>query len=222
MLRKGRLIFAIIAMVVFVVIGFTAGIFSYVPIRSWINRYQQVRKARITAQNQIEKFLDKKAPQIHTATLDGEPWSLEKQRGRNVLLFFWATSCPYSRSALPYMIDLFERYDQRDDLMVMGISVDKYRDLLTCFIAARNIPWTNLFEDGKGWDNSVTRAFGVHGIPSVWIVDDEGIVRGIHLKGDKVERALQSVLDDEPYVIDEQEKKGKKLTSSEALGGCNE
>jgi peroxiredoxin len=222
MLRKGRLLFAIIAICVFVVIGFTTGIFSSVPIRSRINRYQQVRKARITAQNQLEMFLDKKAPPIHTTTLDGEPWSLEEQRGRNVLLFFWATSCPYSRGALPYMIDLFKRYDQRDDLMVMGISVDKDRDLLTCFIATRNIPWTNLFEDGKGWDNSVTRAFGVHGIPSVWIVDDEGIVRAIHLKGEKVEVALQAVLDDEPYVIDEQGKKGKKLTSGEALGGCTE
>ena len=177
MYRKGRILFGIIAIAIFVGIGFTAGMFAYATIRRQINRYMRLRKARIAEQNQIEQFINKEAPQIHTVTLDGEPWSLEGQKGRNVLLFFWATSCPYSRGAIPYMIDLFDRYNQRDDMVVTGISVDRDRDLLTCFITSKNIPWINLFEDGKGWDNSVTKAFGVHGIPSVWIVDDDKSVR---------------------------------------------
>ncbi len=120
------------------------------------------------------------------------------------------------------MIDLFDRYNQRDDMVVTGISVDRDRDLLTCFVASKNIPWINLFEDGKGWDNSVTRAFGVHGIPSVWIVDDEGIVRGIHLKGEKVEEALKAILNDKPYLINGEKKRGIKLTSSDTPDGCTE
>lgn len=222
MYRKGRILFGIIAIVIFVGIGFTAGIFSYAPIRRQINRHMRLRKARIAEQNKIEQFINKEAPQIHTVTLDGEPWTLEGQKGRNVLLFFWATSCPYSRGAIPYMIDLFDRYDQRDDMVVTGISVDRDRDLLTCFIASNNIPWINLFEDGKGWDNSVTRAFGVHGIPSVWIVDDEGIVRGIHLKGENVEEALKAILNDKPYLINGEKKRGIKLTSGNTPDGCTE
>lgn len=222
MFRKGRVLFAIIAIITLVGTGFAAGMIAYIPIRRQISRYRHIRKARIAEQDQIEQFLNKEAPQVHTVTLDGEPWSLEGQRGRNVLLFFWATSCPYSRGAIPYMIDLFEKYSQREDIVVTGVSVDRDRDLLACFIASKNIPWINLFEDGKGWDNSVTKAFGVHGIPSVWIVDDEGIVRGIHLKGENVEEALKAILNDKPYLINGEKKRGTKQTSGDTPDGCTE
>jgi peroxiredoxin len=222
MFRKGRVLFAIIAIIALVGTGFAAGMIAYIPIRRQISRYRHIRKSRVAEQNQIEQFLNREAPQIQTVTLDGEPWSLEGQRGRNVLLFFWATSCPYSRGAIPYMIDLFEKYSQRDDIVVTGISVDRDRDLLTYFIASKNLPWINLFEDGKGWDNSVTRAFGVRGIPSVWIIDDEGIVRGIHLKGEKVEEALMAILDDKPYMINGEKNRGTKLTSRDTPDGCTE
>jgi len=70
----------------------------------------------------IEKFLDKKAPDISTRTLEGEDWSLYEQHGKVVLVFFWATTCPFCIDMLPEIRGIHERYTHREDFLLVGVS----------------------------------------------------------------------------------------------------
>ncbi len=64
-------------------------------------------------------------PQIQFPDLDGKTWVLGEQRGRVVLVNFWATWCPPCRHEIPMLIRLASRRRGADFEMV-GIAVDRY------------------------------------------------------------------------------------------------
>lgn len=66
------------------------------------------------------------APGFELVTLDGETFNLEKQRGKVVLVNFFATWCPPCREELPYLEkEIWQRFD-RDlfSLIVVGREED--------------------------------------------------------------------------------------------------
>jgi cytochrome c biogenesis protein CcmG/thiol:disulfide interchange protein DsbE len=62
------------------------------------------------------------APEFQLTTLDGKPLSLESERGKVVLLNFWATWCGPCRAEIPDLIALQERYAGK--LQIIGLMVD--------------------------------------------------------------------------------------------------
>jgi cytochrome c biogenesis protein CcmG/thiol:disulfide interchange protein DsbE len=63
------------------------------------------------------------APEFQLTTLDGKPLSLESERGKVVLLNFWATWCGPCRAEIPDLIALQERYAGK--LQIIGLMVDE-------------------------------------------------------------------------------------------------
>jgi len=57
-------------------------------------------------------------------SLKGEKWSLRDQRGKVVLVNFWATWCPPCRMETPGLVDLQSKFAQRG-FTVAGITMDE-------------------------------------------------------------------------------------------------
>ena len=56
-------------------------------------------------------------------TVDGEKWSLNEQRGRIVLINFWATWCLPCLTEIPLLVQISDKYKE-SGLEIVGISVD--------------------------------------------------------------------------------------------------
>jgi peroxiredoxin len=198
-LKRKPLNFILIS-ILLIAVGFIAGYYSHIPIRKQILQFKRYREYKIEQQNLIDNFLNKEAPDIATTTINGEKWALQSQKDKIVLLFFWSSTCRFSQSAIPILKDIYKKYHDRDDFAMIGVSLDKDKDMLSCFLSTKEIPWTTLFEEGKGWDNSFSRKFEVHSIPSIWIIDKKGIIRGFQMRVDDIDMTLTSLFKGEEIV----------------------
>ncbi|MGH7729657.1 MAG: TlpA family protein disulfide reductase [Candidatus Eiseniibacteriota bacterium] len=64
------------------------------------------------------------APSFGVRTLDGKMFRMSENRGRPVVIDFWATWCAPCRASMPHLARIQERYGP-DGLVVIGLSVDE-------------------------------------------------------------------------------------------------
>ena len=57
----------------------------------------------------------------------------------------------------------------------------------------QGLPYPQVF-DGKAWKTELTKAYGVWGIPSVFLIDREGVIRGTGLRGQALNQALAQLM----------------------------
>jgi thiol-disulfide isomerase/thioredoxin len=97
-----------------------------------------------------------------------QPVTLASLRGRVVLIDFWATWCGPCVASIPHLIELHDKYADQG-LVIVG-HTDGSSTNLEGFIAAKKIPY--LISVGA----DIGDAYGVNGIPQVFVVDPDGKV----------------------------------------------
>ncbi len=81
--------------------------------------------AELSAQTKPEpKLSEKPLPNLTLNTIDGQKWSLYDNRGRVVLINFWATWCEPCRTETPILVKLGDEFKPRG-LTIVGIALDK-------------------------------------------------------------------------------------------------
>ena len=121
----------------------------------------------------------KKAPDFEYKNFKtGEPVSLKNLEGKVVLLDFWATWCGPCLKLRPYIEELAEKYPE---VKVIGISVDDNPDKLQQYLSRKQIPYT-IVNDFRWTESPIVKAYGVVGIPDLFLIDQKGVIaaRNIH------------------------------------------
>ncbi len=124
------------------------------------------------------------APDFELTLLDGESFRLSEQRGKVVLLDFWATWCPPCVESLPWLQDMYEEFGG-DDIVFLGVSVDsagmetRVKRMLDRF----NITYPS----GINEDGDIALEYGAFSIPTIILIDRDGVIRhqkiGFHPQG---------------------------------------
>ena len=124
------------------------------------------------------RFVDTPAPvpDLVMETLDGETISLADQRGKAVLVNFWATWCGPCREEVPYLVQLAARYP--DHLTVIGVSEDAGgTGVVEAFASQYGVNYPLVMSTPE-----IKRAFpGVFALPTSFIVDTEGQIVQTHV-----------------------------------------
>ncbi len=152
--------------------GFLAGYFTYRPYTSYAWRRHF---ARLEA-----RFLNKPSPDVSTTTLTGKRWRLHEERGRVIVLEFWASWCGPCERVLPALKSLQATYGSRDDFRIVGIALDEDCEAAASAARDKEMTWMQTCE-GEVFENSIARAFGVNSLPSLWLVDRDGRVQGVRV-----------------------------------------
>ena len=113
------------------------------------------------------------APNFQLATLDGEPVSLKDFRGKKVVVSFWASWCGPCRMELPELQAFYEKYHGKNkDFEILAISTDEVRREAERYARDAKLTFPVLWDrDGKTGD-----AYGVDGIPMLFVIDENGKV----------------------------------------------
>lgn len=129
---------------------------------------------------------------IDVTAFDGKPLKLSALKGKVVLIDFWATWCGPCIQELPNVIAAYKKYHGQG-FEIVGISLDQDEQKLKDFLASHDMPWPQFF-DGKGWQNEVGQLYGVQSIPKTYLLDRDGKVRRVGLRGEALGREVQKLL----------------------------
>ena len=135
--------------------------------------------------------LGEKARDFSLKLLDGSDFMLARERGKVVLVDFWATWCESCREGLPSLKTLYNDFKGKN-FEIISISLDSSEIILKDFINKENIDWKISFS-GQGWEDPTVKRYGVNSIPSYWLIDKKGFLRAFGLKGKKLHDAVTSL-----------------------------
>ena len=114
-------------------------------------------------------------------TITGEKFDLSAYRGKTVILHYWATNSPVALTDLAALKDIQAKY-ARENVVVVGISLDDKAETLAAYLKQSRLPWVNLHEDG-GMQGRLATQMGILIVPTIMLVDKDGKVvhRGLHI-----------------------------------------
>ena len=115
------------------------------------------------------------APDFVLNDLDGRPVRLSDLKGKVVLIEFWATWCPPCTMAIPELNALQRKYMDRD-FVILSISTDEDISTVRSYVEENDVLFPVLFDD-----KNVNSSYGVYTIPTVVIIDENGIVLKNHM-----------------------------------------
>ncbi|MCE7948421.1 MAG: TlpA family protein disulfide reductase [Chloroflexi bacterium CFX4] len=109
------------------------------------------------------------APAFTLQTYDGGSFDLREQRGKVVLINFWASWCGPCRSEAAELNAVWDEFRSREFAMIGVGYLDNERDALG-FIAEFGVEYPTGHDNGS----LIARAFRTRGVPETYILDREG------------------------------------------------
>lgn len=122
----------------------------------------------------------------------GEVISLEKYRGRCVVLDFWATWCPDCRKDIPEMKKLHHQYDMQG-VEFIGVSFDTDQETLNNYLEKEHIAWPQISEFKKWKETKLSKDYHVNWIPTMYLIDTDGKVALATVEIEKLKEKLKTI-----------------------------
>lgn len=138
--------------------------------------------------------IGKQAKDFTLSDTAGRPVSLSSFKGKYVLLDFWASWCAPCRADNPHLKAAYAKYHSQG-FDILSVSAD---------VASAKGKWLKAIHDDKigAWThvadldnkvNSAIKLYGIQGIPQNYLIDPDGNIIAMSLRGGTLETELEKI-----------------------------
>jgi thiol-disulfide isomerase/thioredoxin len=113
---------------------------------------------------------------------------------------FWASWCRPCRMENPNVVTAYEKYKNASfgkkgkGFTVYSVSLDKAKENWQQAISQDGLTWPNHVSDLKWWYSEAAQRYGVQSIPTNWLINEDGIIVAVNLRGQALDMALQELM----------------------------
>ncbi len=133
---------------------------------------------------------------LYGRTLEDKEFDWGSYRGKYVLVEFTASWCGPCRGEAPNLLKAYEKYKDKD-FTIVAVGIWDEAENLKEMVKEDKLPWTVISEElsEKAGMPKQGDHFGIKGVPTILLVDKDGKVIDLDLRGEVLQRKLAQLLD---------------------------
>ena len=121
----------------------------------------------------------------------GAAFDIASLKGKYVLVDFWATWCGPCVAEIPNVKKVYQAYKDKG-FEVVGVSLDDDEDALKKFVADEGLTYPMILDGEEG--HGFAQKYGIFSIPSIFLLDRDGVIIATGLRGDALEKKLKELI----------------------------
>ena len=187
-LPRSRFRTVVVPVIALVMVGALIGLLAFALFAPEQARVRQ--GGRVNASGALVLEEGKTARDFEITTFDGGTFRLSDQRGKIVLVNFWASWCGPCRDEMPLLTTA--RGALGDDVVMVGVNIWDTESDARAFLETYQVN----YETGPDSGEKIGVDYGVSGVPETFVVDAEGNLVA-HLPGPATSlQQLQDMVDE--------------------------
>ncbi len=159
-----------------------------------MTKFKDTQQAQ-QAQGVVRRLqLKGKTLELSGPTMDGGEVDVESYRGKMVIVVFWATHAQPFVQQLPKLLATAKKYEKY--AVVVGVNLDAEEPAVEAFLERTGLAWPQIFSpnrEQRGWNSPLAAHYGINNLPTMWLVDPNGVVAETVLDAENLESKLRDV-----------------------------
>lgn len=141
----------------------------------------------------IAPTIERAFADLRARDLQGRELTAATLRGRIVVLDFWATWCAPCLAEIPTLQRL-RREHAAEQVEIVSVSLDVLdRRQLVTWLRRHRATWTQV-HDRRGYNGDLSRAFLVHGLPTMYVFDGTGRLAATNVRGERLRLTVAALV----------------------------
>jgi cytochrome oxidase Cu insertion factor (SCO1/SenC/PrrC family) len=164
--------------------------------------YQSFRNAVLARNIKVGN----EVPDIAITLRDGKTVKLNDNRGKYILLDFWASTCEKSMQNRNTLKELYQATkEEQDKFIIVSLSLDSDKNAWGNALDSNGLALDGWVQgnDTMGTESIAAKQFGVKKTPHMILIDPEGRAISLNMEADEVQMRVEQILEGDLYYLDQ-------------------